>query len=118
MLDKSNGDTLLKHSPTNTPFSIDSLLDKTKGIDMDPAKPSLPSPGLPGLPGGPLLHPGHLLLPHLLPPPGHAPPGLHHPGPDHTDGVISSNLPFDLLARSYMSGILGKELLRKATNAH
>ena len=106
MLEKHNDATLLKHSPTNTPFSIDSLLDKTKGVDVVPLKPPRPSLSLPGLPGGPLVQPGNLLLPHFLPPPGQGPPGLHPP--DHTDGMIPSNLPFDLLARSYMSGILGK----------
>ena len=63
MLEKSNDATLLKHSPTNTPFSIDSLLDKTKGMDMVPVKPPRPSLSLPGLPGGPLIHPSNLLLP-------------------------------------------------------
>ena len=100
MLEKpQSGDTrLLKHHTQATSFSIDSLLDKSKGV-VDPVKPPLPSPP-------PILHPGHLLLPHLLPPP----PGHHQPGPgaNETGGLLSSNLPFDLLARTYMSGILGE----------
>ena len=90
-------------SPSSSSFSIEALLSTAK----DTAKE------LQGPLQGPLLSPP--LVPHQLLFPGQ----LVGPGPagqlqlrgQEPGPLLPSNLPFDLLARSYMSGILGKSLL-------
>ena len=97
--------TLLRHqmSPSSSSFSIEALLSTAKDTAKD----------LQGPLQGPLLSPP--LVPHQLLFPGQ----LVGPGPagqlqlrgQEPGPLLPSNLPFDLLARSYMSGILGRQLL-------
>ena len=85
-------DTIIKQSP----FSIDALLrdSKTSLDNLLQTKSSSVSPS-----SQPVLSP-QLIFPHLQ----HPPVQMLNTG----EGPLPSNLPFDLLARSYMNGILGE----------
>ena len=106
MLGKTNSDTLIKQSTSS--FSIDSLLSKSKDSLDSFLNNGRSVAGLDSLSvnqNHPILHP-HLMFPQLVQP---------HPNPaqllqrqNTNDGSMPTNLPFDLIARSYMSGILGR----------
>ena len=107
MLD--NSESMVKQA---TPFSIESLLSSNSESKADMAslfrakECSSPPPG----PHQPLISP-QFLFPQLVPHPHQVSPTsplILRPANNNPEGVMPSNLPFDLLARSYMSNILGE----------
>ena len=110
MLDSSS-ESMVKQA---TPFSIDSLLSsnsesKASMANLFRAKErSSPPPG----PHQQLHIPPQFLFPQLVPHPHQVSPTsplILRPANNNPEGVMPSNLPFDLLARSYMSNILGEK---------
>ena len=108
MLDKSS-DMLIKQSSS---FSIDSLLSNNKDTLDNIFHKSKSSASPPHLSlGQPVLYP-QMMFPRLIHPASSAQllRQANNNQVPASDGLMPSNLPFDLLAQTYMNGILGEYL--------